>query len=236
MEVKNILIFVILLILLIIIIRYLRRDVNKLSNLENAKIMQEITPSELTDPEHAGSSNFTYSIWFYIDNWNYRYGEEKVLFGRMISGTGATEPCPSVVFGEMQNNLKVLLTVYPGLEDNTLSNNFIVYNCSIQNMPIQKWTNLLVTVYGRFMDVYLDGKLVRTCLLPGVSKIDPNAPVYITPNGGFSGWTSKFQYWSHATDPQEAWNIYKKGYGASIFGNLFGQYSIKNIIFGSVCD
>jgi hypothetical protein len=60
-----------------------------------------------------------------------------------------------------------------------------------------------------------------------MAKIDPNAPVYVTPNGGFSGWTSRFQYWAESSDPQKAWNIYKAGYGGSLLGSLFGKYTIK---------
>ena len=103
----------------------------------------------------------------------------------------------------------------------------MVHRCAVANVPIQKWVNLLVSVYGRSMDIYLDGKLVKTCVLPGVAKIDANAPAYITPNGGFSGWTSKFQYWSDSCDPQKAWNIYEAGYGASMLSNLFGKYTVK---------
>jgi hypothetical protein len=103
----------------------------------------------------------------------------------------------------------------------------MVHRCAVANVPIQKWVNLLVSVYSRSMDIYLDGKLVRTCLLPGVAKIDANAPAYITPNGGFSGWTSKFQYFADSCDPQKAWNIYEAGYGASMLSNLFGKYTVK---------
>ena len=60
-----------------------------------------------------------------------------------------------------------------------------------------------------------------------MAKIDSSAPVYVTPLGGFSGWTSRFQYWSDSTDPQKAWNIYRRGYGGSWLGSLFGKYTIK---------
>ena len=51
--------------------------------------------------------------------------------------------------------------------------------------------------------------------------------VFITPLGGFSGFTSNFQFWPNATNPQEAYNIYKKGFGGSALGNLFNKYRIK---------
>jgi hypothetical protein len=231
--------------------------------------MQTINATSLTSSTTSGNTgNFTYSIWCYIDDWNYRYGEEKVVFGRMVSGSNPLQPCPSVILGALENNLIVSLTVFPGLDSEpltsgtatsatatsgtatsgtatsgttsgtatsgstsgtatTTTNNTMIYRCAVANIPIQKWVNLLVSVYGRSMDIYIDGKLVRTCVLPGVANIDSNAPVYITPNGGFSGWTSTFQYFPNATDPQTAWNIYEAGYGSSMLSNLFGKYTVK---------
>ena len=61
------------------------------------------------------------------------------------------------------------------------------------------------------MDVYLDGKLARTCVLPGTAKVTDSSNVYVTPAGGFSGSTAKLQYWDSATNPQQAYNIYKQG-------------------------
>jgi hypothetical protein len=231
METKNIILFVVIVVLIIVLIAYIRRDISKLTGLSTATTMQQIPASQLGYIQNAGTSNFTYSIWFYVDNWNYRYGEPKILFGRMNSISGSTEPCPSVTLGALQNNLDIALTVYPGIDnanlDGDLNNNSKVHNCSIANIPIQKWVHLLISVHSRTLDVYLDGKLVRTCILPGVAKIDGNAPVFVTPNGGFSGWTSRFQYWPQATDPQTVWNIYRAGYGGSMLGNMFGRYSVK---------
>jgi len=229
MEVKNIILFVIIFVLLIIVIRYIMKDVNTLSGLTSGQTMQAIQPDALASSSSSGNtSNFTYSIWFFVDNWNYRYGEPKVIFGRMTTGSGKKEPCPSVMLGPIQNNIIVSLAVYPGLdeqpEDGT---NYVVHSCGISNVPIQRWCNLFMSVYGRTLDLYLDGKLVRTCVLPGIAKIDSSAPVYITPMGGFSGWTSRFQYWPDASNPQKAWDIYKAGYGGSLLGSIFGKYTVK---------
>lgn len=230
MEPKNIILFVVIIILLIIVIGYISKDVNTLTGLTEATTLQKIEATDL-DATNPNSSNFSYSIWFYIDDWNYNYGKPKVVFGRMTAGTEKKEPCPSVVLGATQNNIAVSLAVYPGDEDidtaSSDTSNFIVHSCAVANIPIQKWVNLFISVYGRTLDIYIDGKLVRTCVLPGTAVIDANAPVYITPYGGFSGWTSNFQYWSESSDPQKVWNIYKKGYGSSMLGGIFGKYTIK---------
>ena len=81
MEFQNIILFVIIFILIIIVINYVFRDVNTLSGLVNGTTMQTISVSDL-DISNANSSNFTYSIWFYIDDWNYRFGEPKVTEGQ----------------------------------------------------------------------------------------------------------------------------------------------------------
>jgi hypothetical protein len=229
MEVKSIILFVIIVILLIMVIHFITQDVNTLTGLISAQTMQKIEAADLASSSTSGNTaNFTYSIWFFIDDWNYRYGEPKSIFGRMTSGTGERHPCPSVALGPILNNVIVSLAVYPGLDEIPEDgSNFVVHTCGISNVPIQKWSNLFISVYGRTLDLYLDGKLVRTCVLPGVANIDSNAPVYVTPMGGFSGWTSRFQYWAEASNPQKAWDVYKAGYGGSLLGSIFGKYTIK---------
>jgi len=235
MNIRNILLIVIIIVLLYIVISYIMKDVNTLSGLNDGKTMQTISASTLdTSNTSSNTSNFCYSIWFFIDDWNYRYGESKIIFGRM---SGDKKPCPMVSLGETQNNLNIQLEVYPGSDntetsdsssssDSSIPSSSITPTYTVGNVPLQKWVNLILSAYGRSLDIYIDGKLVRTCLLPGVAKIDPSTDIYVTPNGGFSGWTSTFQYWPESCDPQKAWNIYKKGYGGSMLGN-FGKYSIK---------
>jgi len=236
MEIKNILLVVIIIVLLYIVIRFAFSDVNTLTSMNSGTMLQKITAGSLATGTVANSSNFTYSIWFY------KYSDAKMLYGRIGTATDNQNvtidsiknslPCPAVILGAIENNLSILLTCFPGTtpassEDTTASDGSIVHTCNISNVPIQKWVNLLVSVYGRTLDVYLDGKLVKTCVLPGVAKINSNADVYVTPAGGFSGWTAKFQYYPNSTDPQTAWNIYQKGYGASWLSNIFGKYQVK---------
>ncbi len=229
MEVRNIILFVIIGVLLIIVVNYVMKDASTLTGLTSSQTLQRIDVSSLATSLVGGNtSNYTYSIWFFIDDWNYRYGESKVIFGRMGEKGGKKEPCPVVKLGPVQNNITVSLAVYPGLDDvPDKSSNSIIHDCSISNVPIQKWCNLFISAYGRTLDMYLDGKLVRTCVLPGVSKVDGTAPIYITPMGGFSGWTARFQYWPNSSDPQKAWNVYQSGYGNSWLGSLFGRYNVK---------
>jgi len=204
------------------VLKYIFTDPYTLQTLSNAQTQSTINKGSLANG--GDSSNFSYSIWFYINDWNYQFGKNKVIFGRMEQGTGTIadvsgiNPSPLVVLGQTENNLNVYLQC-EGIDTPSM--------CSIDNIPIQKWVCLVVSVYSRTMDLYLDGKLVRTCLLPGVPNISTSSDVLVTPYGGFNGWTSRFQYFSNSLNPQDAWNIYTQGYGGNMFSNLLKSYQIQ---------
>jgi hypothetical protein len=238
MNLKSILITIIVILLLIMVFRYFFKDISTIQGgIVNGETASIISASSLS--ANSNSNNFAYSVWFYVNDWNYRYGEPKVIFGRMgslsadgggsISNINGLDPCPVVVLGAIENNVSVAVGCYPGLDTvpTSTSGKSVVHTCNIPNVPIQKWVNLVLSVYGRTLDLYIDGKLVRTCVMPGIAMINTNSNLYVTPNGGFNGWTSKLKYWPNALNPQEVWNNYTKGYGSSTLGNLFGNYKVN---------
>jgi hypothetical protein len=81
--------------------------------------------------------------------------------------------------------------------------------------------NLTVSLYGRTLDVYIDGKLSRSCLLPGVPRLSRREDIIVTPDGGFTGNTSGFQFWDEESTPERAWTIYSKGYSGNSVNNIF---------------
>ena len=180
-----------------------------------------------TIPSTAVSGNYTYSLWFYVNDWNYRFGEQKTILSRLNNDKN---PSPTISFDTMENNILIALSTYNSGSSNgtpTANTKSQTNTYTVRNFQLQKWVNLIVSVYGRSLDVYLDGKLVRTFVLPGTANVSANSNVVITPNGGFDGQTSNFQYWPNASNPQQAYNIYKAGFGGSILGNLFNKYRLK---------
>lgn len=217
MEAKSILLVIFTLLLLYVIVRTITYP-SGLTSKADAKTMQTVDASDLSSSD-SSSVNFAYSIWFYVDDWNYKYGQAKVIFGRLDKNK---KPCPSVILAPTQNNINVSLTVYPS----SSSASEIIHSCGVHNIAIQKWVNLIISVNNRTLDIYVDGKLVRTCMLPGVPKIDDDSNVSVTPGGGFSGYTAKLQYWDDAIDPQKAWDTYRMGYGDG-FLSFLTKYEVK---------
>jgi hypothetical protein len=224
MELYQIILSVIVILIVVYIIAgYIFPKTSQLSAMMDGTKQQTIEASSL--PSNKNSLNYTYSTWFYIEDWNYKFGEKKTILGRLDSDKN---PSPSIELGAMDNDVTVSVSCYPKHQSGDATGvKPIIHKCKVQNVPLQRWVNLIVSLYGRTLDVYIDGKLVRTCLLPGVAKIAQTSPIVITPNGGFSGWTSNFQYWANSSNPQQAYDIYKNGYGGSSLGNFFNKYRIK---------
>ena len=294
MEVKQIVIVVFVLLVVVYLIVNAFSKTSKLTDMASGKLLQTIAASKLKNANN--SSNFTYSMWIYVDDWNYMFGSTKTILNRA--------GCPTVTLGDKPNTLTVKLNYFStGSDGSTAPTPYapntsncatnaanasacqacnqgfecacancdpVLYaatnnpttgapltltppckangdpaaaaaagaagaagagttssDCTIENIPIQKWVNVIISLYGSTLDTYLNGKLVRTCVLPGVPKVNNSADISVTPNGGFSGWTSTFKFWSDASNPQQAYNIYKAGFGGSILGNLWNKYRFR---------
>ena len=150
-SVKSIAIGVVVLVLIILIIRWIMGDSTKLSGLTDAKKVTKISAEDLAQNN---ASNYAYSVWFYIDDWSYRYGEPKIVLGRLDSDLN---PSPSITLGAIENTLQIETTVYPSSQSSTGTKN----TCNVANVPIQRWVNVIVSLYGRTMDVYIGGSSIR---------------------------------------------------------------------------
>jgi len=230
---KNVLGIVVAVVVIYLVYGYFSSGKVNLSGLQVASKQITIDSSKL--PTNKGAANYTYSIWFYVNEWGPDLSKTKPL---LIRGNGQSSN-PSITLAPYENNIDISVTTYPttapGPSGNSPSTSDPLapltgatpHSCTVRNFPLQKWVNLIVCLNGRTLDVYIDGKLVRTCILPGVPKPDSNADVLVTPGGGFSGWTSNLQYFANPLNPQEAYNIYKEGPGSSGLMGFFEKYKIK---------
>jgi hypothetical protein len=206
----NAILIIIAFLIVVYLISWFFNGSKSLSDFADAKT-ELIIPS--TSLPAGASVNYAYSIWMYIDDWGYRYGSEKIVFCR-----GNKQLMPGVSLSPIDNNLTIRVALEGSKE---------LFKCTVQDIPIQKWTNLIVTLNNKSLDTYINGKLVKTCILPSPAYVDDTASVYLTPLTGFSGYTSRFNYWSDTVNPQQAWNIYKNGPGGNMFTNFLTQYKIQ---------
>jgi hypothetical protein len=89
--------------------------------------------------------------------------------------------------------------------------------CDILQIDMQRWIHLVVSVNGMSCDVYMDGKLVRSCPLPNYFNIDGTDYSAILLDdglkgqGGFGGYISTTAMYGQALSPDVVYRMYMAG-------------------------
>jgi len=157
--------------------------------------------------------------WMYVKDWNYGYGKKKAIVKRPDSTNGAVTN-PSISLHPTDNSLEISVSVYPATEGGSgkaepapaghSGSSDDVFVCEVPNIPLQTWFSVSITVFGRNLDVYLDGKLVKSCFLSGVPK-PAVGDIQLTPEGGFSGRICDFYHYPKMLTPTDALSFWSKG-------------------------
>jgi len=84
--------------------------------------------------------------------------------------------------------------------------------CDLPEIELQRWINVTVAVNGRTVDVYMDGKLARSCVLPSFFKVDAGGySAYLLSYGGFGGQISTTTMYDAALNPEQVYKSYMAG-------------------------
>ena len=193
------------------------------------------TASSMSVADNGKDSSYGYQFWMYVTDWNYKYGEEKHVMSRADSSNSAIKN-PSVTLHPTDNSMQISVSIFP--ENNSSSktepapaghsgSTDDVYVCEVQNIPLQTWLAVSVTVTTRSLDVYLNGKLVKSCQLSGVPK-PVSGSVTLNDKGGFSGWMCSFYHYDKFLAPEDAQSFFNSGVPCTVPGTT----TDKKVTFG----
>lgn len=168
------------------------------------------------------SLRFTLCYWMKIYGYNYKYDKYKsVLY---VGNDNAQKTAPGIWLYPKTNNLAVRMACKTDDKNGTMnlqkqykhgghpaSGGVANHTCDVANVPIQAWTMVGIVLNNREMDVYINGKLVRSCLLPGVPDISNSYKMVLSDDGGFDGELSKIQLFSSSKNPEEIYDWYLQG-------------------------
>ena len=96
------------------------------------------------------------------------------------------------------------------LLDSSINKDPTIGTCVYKMLPLQKWVNVIVSVYNQVVDIYVDGQLGSSCVLKGYPAIS-TADVNLTPDGGFSGQMSNVVFSNTAMTATKARQLYYAG-------------------------
>lgn len=157
--------------------------------------------------------------WMYVKDWNYGYGKKKSIVKRPDT-TNSAVMNPHISLHPTDNSLQISVSVFPASEGGASKSTPApaghsgstddVFVCEVPNIPLQTWFSVSVTVFGRNLDVYIDGKLVKSCFLTGVPK-PAVGDIQLTPDGGFSGRICGFYHYPRMLTPSDAMTFWTAG-------------------------
>jgi hypothetical protein len=160
----------------------------------------------ITNIDKPSNLNYSYGVWLYVNSWN--NSSTKNIFGRT-------------------NNIRLYLekntpTLKCDITTRSNQNETIIIT---DNYPLQKWVYIIVSVDGRIVDCYINGKLVKSQKLSNDTTQPGDAVASPIVMGNFDATLANLTRTITPMDPQTAWNNYNKGNGMSGSGGLFSMGS-----------
>jgi hypothetical protein len=84
--------------------------------------------------------------------------------------------------------------------------------CDLPEIELQRWVNVVVVANGKSVDVYVDGKLARSCILPAFYKVDTAGyGANLLSYGGFGGQIANTILYDTALNPERVDKNYMAG-------------------------
>ena len=191
---------------------------NLMSSLHDATKTTTVSASSAPlSSENQG--NYGAEWWMFVKDWNYGYGKEKSVVYRPDSSNSSVAN-PNVSLHPTDNTLRVSVSIFPSSEGGSgksqpapaghSGSSDDVFVCDVPNIPLQAWFSVSMTVFERNLDVYIDGKLVKSCFLPGVPK-PAVGDIQIAKDGGFSGYMCGFTHYPRMLTPDDAIAFFTAG-------------------------
>jgi len=216
MLVLKVILVLILVIILINIIKYfyIKWNVDQTSNpmlidgTKNAKNALVISQ----DPSHTNyvpiqrsvnqdGIEFSYALWFLVNDFNYKQGEWKHIFHK---GNSSSYPnrAPGVWIHPNSNMIRIYM--------NTMKT--LLEYVDIDNIPLRKWVHLTIVLKNRFLLIYVNGFLKIRKELSSLPRQN-YGNVWTNMYGGYDGYLAKLQYFDKAITPEQIDELVTKGPG-----------------------
>ena len=213
MNSKLVLAVIVILLLLYVIFKALTTNYTTLGTMQKWTNKTTLTGGTLPN---SFKTNSAISIWFYIKEW--ASAANVVKFFDNAGGSGIA------IFSVSLKNGTNTISINPKKTGATV--------CEISDFPLQKWVNLLISFNGTAMDVYVDGKLVKSCVVNMGSDIAKTQSIVLgedatTVNSVDVGFITNVKLKATPIAPQEAWDIYSQGFGGSPWSDLLNKYKVK---------
>lgn len=131
---------------------------------------------------------YSYSFWINIEDYTYRLREIKNILKRIGGG-------PTIYLEPLLNNLCI-----------QFDNKVFKY----ENIPINEWVHIVLTITDFHGEIYINSKLAHSFILPENTKLG-YGNIILFSEGGFKGKLNQLEVFGVTLEPKQIRRIYNRG-------------------------
>ena len=193
------------------------KQFNKVQSLQlykekkNAEIFDIIQDNKLLS--NIPHNDYTFGFWIYLDGWysSSEYGKWKHIFhiGTMVDDDNVPnknikwntlkKQTPGVWLLPDTNKLRIVVTT---------QNNKLEY--SDLTIDIKQWVNIIFVLKNRYLEVYKNGKLIKTTTFTNVPSLNKDT-LYVNYNKGYTGFIKNIEIIPKSIEPNLVERLYQLG-------------------------
>ena len=174
--------------------------------------------------DNPGSSQYHYEGWLYIVSVP---SDKTSIFRRDLKNTTCTGLVlngSTLSFGKTTGTAIApadALATKPAVA--TMSDITVITT----DFPAQKWVYFVVNINGQLLECYLNGKLIKTEMIPTSTNLTPAArkKLYLG-DTSIDGVITKFKFEPKTLTTDEVWKRYLEGNGLASFSNMLAGYNL----------
>jgi hypothetical protein len=215
-NITTIILGVLVVILLYVLYRYFMTKSTSLSSQAN---LNSINLPSVNITDNPRSMRYAIGYWMYINSWT-NTGANKPIISRDGQFSIYLDKTTPTLYLNIVQSCAAGATATPAIAITT-------------DFPMQKWTYVTVNVDGNFVDLYLDGKMIKSVKLACnqansvAAAGSTGVPIVLGGSVASDVMISNLKRWSAPMAPQEVWSNYLSGSGgAGSLQNLFSAYGV----------
>lgn len=168
----------------------------------------------------AGATEYSFSFWVYVDTFD---GKDHVILKRDDAGMLN----PDVTLSKEANTMVFKMSNSGGE----------VLKCEVPMVPLQRWNCFTVNVLSNSINVYMNGRLYRSCTLyrndgiaaSGLPFSNVDAGLRVKPGTAFPGKIATVFFRNRTMNSSDIMSVYRAGPNAGSTGLLYQLFGIKEI-------
>jgi len=220
METTTIILIVVILILIYLLYAFFSDSSIKI--VTEANLNESQNPIEIDKPTN---TRYSFGCWLFVNSWN--TGVRKTIYKREYTPvSGSITKNIELYLDETSPTMKLLVETNNGNEDVVITTNF----------PIQKWSCIIVSVDNDIIDIYIDGKLLKSHKVNDIKRNLPDKSSKLQLGGpGIDMYVRELKRWTQPIDPTEAWDYYSEGNGKESTMSSLASYGIDvSVLKGNI--